>query len=56
MFCVGVLLLFYALATVFQLHHGGDMIYEGRRRKPDPTLLLIQGIIPYRHDMRGTGL
>ena len=32
-------LLFYTLATVFQLFHRGDMIYEMRRRKPKPTLL-----------------
>ena len=28
------LLLFYAIATVFQLCHGDDMMYEMRRRKP----------------------
>ena len=33
-----VLLLFYATATVFQLYHGSDMMYE-IRRKSDPTLL-----------------
>ena len=32
------LLLFYAIATVFQLYHGGVMTYEMGRRKPDPTL------------------
>ena len=37
-----VCLLFYAIATVFQLFHGGDM-YE-MRRKPEPTLLPTQGI------------
>ena len=31
LFC---LLLFYAISTVYQLYHGGDMIYEMRRRKP----------------------
>ena len=31
--------LFYAIATVFQLYHGGDIMYEMRRRKPEPTLL-----------------
>ena len=31
-----------AIATVFQLYHGGDMMYEMRRRKPEPTLLSTQ--------------
>ena len=39
-----VCLLFYAMATIFQLHHVGDMMYEMRRRKPKPILLPIQGI------------
>ena len=44
------LLLFYAIAKVFQLYHGGDMMPEMRRRKPEPTLLLTQGIFnPPRH-------
>ena len=30
------LLLFYAMAKVFQLYHVGDMMYE--MRKPEPTL------------------
>ena len=34
------LLLFYAIATSFQLCHGGGMMYETRRRKPEPTFLL----------------
>ena len=34
------LLLFFAIATLFQLYHGGDMMYEMRRRKSEPTLLL----------------
>ena len=38
-----VCLLFYATATVIQLYHGGDMMYEKRRRKPDSTLLSTQG-------------
>ena len=37
-------LLFYSIATVFQLYHGHDMMYEMRRRKPDPTLLPTQEI------------
>ena len=36
--------LFCAIATVFQLYHGGDMMYEIRRRKPKPTLLSTQEI------------
>ena len=44
MYITVCLLLFYAIATVFQLYHYGDMIYEIRRRKPDPTLLQTQGI------------
>ena len=38
------LLLFYAIATVFKLHHGADMMYEMRTRKPESTLLPTQGI------------
>ena len=34
-----VCLLFYAIAAIFQLYHGNDMMYEMRRRKPEPTLL-----------------
>ena len=30
------LLLFYPIATVFQLYHSDDMMYEMRRRKPKP--------------------
>ena len=35
--------LFYIIATVFQLNLGGDMTY-GMRRKPEPTILPIRGI------------
>ena len=45
------LLLFYAIGTVFQLYHGGDMMCEIRRRKPEPTLLLTQGIVNLPHDI-----
>ena len=38
------LVLFYVIATVFQLYHGSDMIYEMRRRKPEWTLLPTQEI------------
>ena len=44
------MLLFYAIATVLQLNLGGVMIYEmRRRRKPDPTLLLINWIFNLPH-------
>ena len=45
------LLLLYDIATVFQLYHGGDMMFEMRRRKTEPILLPTQGIFnlpPYR--------
>ena len=35
------LLLFYAIATVLQLYHGGDMMFE-IRRKSEHTRLLTQ--------------
>ena len=41
--------LFYTIVTLFQLHHGDDMMYEMRRRKPEPTLLPIQGIFNLPH-------
>ena len=34
------LLVFFAIATVFQLSHGADMIYEMKRRKRKDRLLL----------------
>ena len=43
------LLLFYARATVFHLYHGGNMMYEIRRRTPEPTPLLTQGIFNLQH-------
>ena len=54
---VFVCLLVYAIATVFQLYHGSDMMYAMRKRKPEPTLLPTQGIfnVP-QHGMRGTSL
>ena len=41
------------MATGFQLYHGGDMMYETGRRKPEPTLLLTEGIfnVPHHIDM-----
>ena len=41
--------LFYTIATVFQLYHGGDMMYEMRRRKSEPTLLPTQVIFNLPH-------
>ena len=54
-----VCLLFYARATVLQLYHGSDMMYEMRWRKPKHTLLLTQRIFNlshHRHGMRESGL
>ena len=42
-------LLFYAIATVFQLYLNNDMMHENRRRKAEPTLLLTQGIFNLLH-------
>ena len=46
-------LLFYTTATAFQLYIGSDMMYEMRRRKPEPTVLLTQRIhnIPHHIGM-----
>ena len=41
--------LFYAIATVFQIYHGSDMMYEMRSRKPEPTLLRTQRIFNLPH-------
>ena len=43
------LLLFYTTATLFQLYSGGDMMYEMRRRKPEPTCLPTQWIFNLPH-------
>ena len=32
------LLLFCTIAMAFQIYHGGDMMYEAIRRKPETTL------------------
>ena len=45
------LLLFYAIVAVFQLYNGSDMMYEMRRRKLKPILLLTQGIFNLPHHM-----
>ena len=41
--------LLYAIATMFQLYHGGDIMYEMRRRKPESTLLQTQRIFSIAH-------
>ena len=46
-----VCLLFYAIATVFQLYHGSDRMYEMRRRKPETTLLPTQVKFNLQHHM-----
>ena len=38
------LLLLDVIATVFQLYHGGVIMFEMRRRKPKPTFLPTQGL------------
>ena len=43
------LLLFYAIATAFQLNHDGKMMYEKRRRNPKPTLLPTQENFNFPH-------
>ena len=56
--CNVCLLFFHAIATIFHLYHGSDMLYEMRRRKPEPILLLTQGIfnLPHHTGVRRTGL
>ena len=39
----------YAIKTLFQSYHGGDMMYEMRSRKPKPALLTTQGIFNLPH-------
>ena len=51
-----VCLLFCTIATIFQLYHDGDMMYEMRTRKPEPTLLQTQGIFNLPHRKTGTDL
>ena len=41
--------LFCAIATVFQLYHGSNMMYEMRRRNPEPTLLPAHCIFNLSH-------
>ena len=49
MHSVVVVLLFYAIARVFQLYLGGDMMYEMRRKKPKLALLSTQVIFNLLH-------
>ena len=39
----------YAIATLFQLYFGSDMMYEMRRKKPESTLLPTDGIFNLPH-------
>ena len=45
----GPVCLFHAIATLFQLYHGADMIIKMKRRKLEPTHLLTQGIFNLWH-------
>ena len=45
------LLLSYTIATVFQLYLWCKMMYEMRRRKPEPRLLLTQGMFNLPDDI-----
>ena len=49
------LLLFYARATVFQLYHGGNIMYEMRGRKPEPAPLPTQVIFNLPHHIGRVG-
>ena len=40
---VVVVMLFYAITTLFQLYHGSDMMYEMRRRTPEPEFYQLNG-------------
>ena len=43
-------MLVYAICTViFQSYHGGDMMHEIRRRKPEPTFLPSEEIFNLPH-------
>ena len=44
-----VLLLLYAIATVFQLYPGHDMLHEMWRRKPELSVLPTQEIFNLPH-------
>ena len=46
---MAILSVYYAVATVFQVYHGSDMMYEMKRRRPEPTLLLTEGIFNLPH-------
>ena len=52
MFCFVVAL---AIATVLQLYLGGDMMYEIRMRKPEPTVLPTEGIFNLSHHIGRVG-
>ena len=47
-------MLVYAIARVFKLYQGSDktdMMYEMRRQKSEPTLLLTKGIFNLPHQI-----
>ena len=44
-------LLFYVRARIFHLHHGSDMMYDMRRRKPEHTLLPTRRIFNLQQDI-----
>ena len=46
-----LVLLFYAIVTVFQLYHGGDMMHEMRRRKSKPMPSPTQEIFNLPHHL-----
>ena len=48
------LLLLYAIATIFQLDQGGDMMLE-MRRKPEPTFLATQKTFNFPHHIGTVG-
>ena len=47
--CFCFVVLRHRLATVYQLYLGSDMMYEIRRRKPEPILLPTPGILNLPH-------
>ena len=46
--------LIYTTTTLFQLYHGGDMMQEMRRRKPEPSLLPNKRNFNPHHRRTGT--
>ena len=48
-FVLPFLVMFHAIAIIVQLHLGGDMMYDMKRRKPETTLLPTEGVFNLRH-------